>query len=388
MTKTTKTMTTKQPETKSGIDAIMTKWENVYSASVIDHADNETELYNAGQALAMACVYSVLKKLLNVSPDRRNIAAMRVDVAKHSRIDAAMDVLNDNITIEYDKNGDYTSKTIDGETDKAIIKFLHQCDGDGVDLIGDAWIAILEESNKEDYFSSGWMTRPYKTRKLKYKVYTKSGNKTAEWQTEETTHIQQIFKAIRRSIEAQRAIKSASEKYIYLDRIETDAETETEVKVYDRYNALDIGSETCDCAAVYTADAETVYSIDNAIGKMNLTKRQAEVLALALKGKGDTEIADLLHVKKQTIRDIKNAIATKAIAAGIAAADLAMAKSAAAKDAAVIGMYAADNPDVLITKFDSIGKASKITGIDKGNISRVLNGKKQTAGGYIFKRIK
>ena len=67
----------------------------------------------------------------------------------------------------------------------------------------------------------------------------------------------------------------------------------------------------------YTADRQTMTEYNAIMGKLNLTARQAEVLALRMRGHGYKAIATYLGVTKRAVSKTMEQIQKKALAIGL-----------------------------------------------------------------------
>lgn len=142
------------------------------------------------------------------------------------------------------------------------------------------------------------------------------------WETVETTPIREIYKAVRRSINTSRAMATDPRNgYSYIESMATDPETGETETVYRRLTKYaDLGGYACDfngACTLYSVDAETVRDTDTLIESMNLTKKQAQVLALRQSGYGYKAIATYLGVTQRAVAKTVEAIQKKAIAIGL-----------------------------------------------------------------------
>ena len=82
----------------------------------------------------------------------------------------------------------------------------------------------------------------------------------------------------------------------------------------------DLGGYACDfnkACTLYSADAQTVEDTDELISRMNLTKKQAQVLSLRQSGYGYKAIATYLGVTQRAVAKTVEAIQKKALAIGL-----------------------------------------------------------------------
>lgn len=278
----------------------------------------ETNYTNALQELATACTYAVLKKLCNVggvvTEDTKNVSdttkvirGLRQSVARDAnnikRIQYAID---NSSTLAYNSNGELQRVITDRELYQSLDKLMEHSLDDGLDLVNTAVVTILNETTKQSDLSLDFMEAPYTVRRLKRKVYIKKEDSANGWEDTTTTPIQEVFKAIRRDIEANRSVQTASHKYTYLEDVTRDSETDTEAEVFRRlpkysglaYEMTDYNGRV----TAITVDTETVEDVDYLIGKLNLTAKQAQILKLRLSNHGYKAIATYLGIKPESVK--------------------------------------------------------------------------------------
>ena len=196
-------------------------------------------------------------------------------------------------------------KKLDAVSDgKLINRFrrdIMQGEGEGVDLVQVASLAIMYEVQKAHEreganLPAHWTEKPYTIRTLDKRVYIQSDD-SAKWKDVETVPAREIFKAIRQSVRDSTSVQVASQKYAYIEELATD-ETGAEEALYRRLPAYHTAVNDDG-----TASPETVKDIDKMIDAMNLTPKQFEVLALRLKGYGYKAIASKLGIKPESVLD-------------------------------------------------------------------------------------
>ena len=221
-----------------------------------DPKADPTEYAEALQETATAFALSVLKKVLDPkvvktennkkvikgTVDKKTgketptnsgfnplLVQMRYDIKRTSSDLDRLIVLNDEASdLVFNKDGDLKEKTVDPEAAKAAAKIGRENLGDGQDLVNEAVAAILEEIAKATDRDPGLpfdFDRPYTVRQLKKKVWIKLEDSVGGWETVETTPIQEIYKAIRRSIANSKAMQADPRNgYSYLEDVATDPE--------------------------------------------------------------------------------------------------------------------------------------------------------------------
>lgn len=303
----------------------------------------EKEYTTALMELATACTYSVLKKLTDPQglqgglkeqekPEKRigiNNATSRQTVVNRLRREVAHDLQNlRNLeylstmakTVNVTINGEYTTDT-NGEYNELLTKLSNTMSNDGLELINSAICAILEETRKIDSFSTGFMEKPYKVRRLKKKVRIQSADSVNGWETVETMPIKEVFKAIRREVEANRGLQIASHKYTYIEEIVTDTETGENTTAYRRLNACSgLAGEVYDFNGkpiAIVADTETIDNYSAFCEGANLTMRERTVLDYRLQGYGNKAIATKTGISENACKGAVQRLRQKAIEWGL-----------------------------------------------------------------------
>lgn len=288
------------------------------------YTEQSEDLATHLQALATACACSVLRKCILASGNkamqqlRNDLVKDRNNLASIQRIQATTSGLY------FNASGDLVQDT-DTETQQQVHDLLKQSIGDGYDLVNDAILLILEETDKAKQRNGGqlkplFLETPYTQRQLKRKVYIQVADSVNGWETVDTTAIQQVYKGVRRAIESTRAVQIAQNGYTYIDDLATDTESNAIETIYRRFGKYaDIGGAVVDYngkETAYTTDRQTAQEFDTMLESLNLTARQMQVIQYRLKGYGQKAIATALGVSKQAIQDTLNRIQDKATALG------------------------------------------------------------------------
>lgn len=294
--------------------------------------------------LATAVAYSVLRKVIDPTrygnADRPSdsglnpaLVALRNDLTRDREyLTRLAYAVNGATRLTFNVDGDPVSEVIDPGLAKAATDLAGQALGDGLDIVNDAVVAILDETAKQAKRDPGQpvdLERPYSVRRLKRKVWIKTAESVKGWETVETTPIQEVFKAVRRSIQNSRAIQTdPSNGYTYLEDLSVDPETGDGSTIYRRLSKYaDIGGDgTTRPAAdyipgqpagldgkpgLYSADRETVEDLDRLLDLLNLSDRQASVLRLRMSGYGYKAIATYLGVDVANVNRTRKQIAAK-----------------------------------------------------------------------------
>lgn len=304
-------------------------------------ATTDTAKGVALQALAKACTYSVLKKLID--PQAKNTDGKEtkkgngcnpaiLKLKKSLYADTLMlDTLNDvnrngnGCTMRYDTNGNIkeviTDKATHDRYNAAVDRFIDETISDGYDLIQVAIVALLEQSKKADTTVENWLEKTYTKKALSRKVYINTADADKEWIIVETTPIQEVFKAVRRYIMDNRAVNIDPRcKYVYLSELAIDPDNDdTAEQIYRRLSRYLQAVSTeihVDRLGNVTMTATTTHSdvdiIDEMLARLDLTTREAAVVKCRLQGYGNKVIANTLHVTENAVKGCLHRVRDKA----------------------------------------------------------------------------
>lgn len=294
-----------------------------------DPKADPTAYADALQIFAMACASSVLKKVIDPKSKEKTengkhilrdkvtdggfnplLIRMQADLAKDDKDLKRIVYANDNaFDLVFNDNGEYKQETIDSELAKAAADIGKNNLADGLDLVNDAVVAILDEVQKQREREPEKpidFERVYTVRRLKRKVWIKEADSKGGFETVETSPIREVYKAIRRAIQTSRAVQADPRNgYSYLEDFTTDENGET-VELYRRLpKYADLGGAVCDFNGAetgYTVDRETVNSYEKTLAALNLTDRQRAILQYRIQGYGYKAIATKLGVLPSTIQ--------------------------------------------------------------------------------------
>lgn len=278
------------------------------------HAAEQTDptaYANALNDLATAVAYSVLKKCINVSQNPTLIQT-RQDLARDlHNLDRIAYASENAYETQYNADGDPYTAIIDKDLHKALSTLCGQTIGDGLDLVNDAIVCILAETEKAKERNNGalplgFMEISYSVRRLNRKVWIKTAESVNGWKTADTTPIQEVYKAVRRAIDQSRAVQTDPRNgYTYLADISTDPDSGVGETIYRRFGKYaDIGGAVTDYngkETAYTADEQTATDYADIIEKLNLTARQAQIIDLRMRGYGYKAIATYIGVDNRAI---------------------------------------------------------------------------------------
>ena len=277
--------------------------------------------------LATATTFSVLKKCINVSANP-TLTQVRRDLARDLHNLFRIAYAGEHATeTRYNADGDPYTAIVDKDCYTALTTLTSETFGDGIDLVHDAIVCILTETEKARDRNGGtlppaFMETAYSIRRLNRKVWIKTAESVNGWETTDTTAIQETYKAVRRAVDNGRAVQTDPRNgYTYLADISTDPESGIGETIYRRFGKYaDIGGAVTDIngkETAYTADEQTARDTDTIIESLNLTAKQAKVLQLRQSGYGYKAIATYLGVTQRAVAKTVEAIQTKAVAIGL-----------------------------------------------------------------------
>ena len=209
------------------------------------------------------------------------------------------------------KDGDPVTETVDSDAAAALAALVGETLSDGIDLVQTAAVALLEQA-ADHANGPGWLDKPYTVRRLSRKVYIKETD-SAAYRDDETTPAQEVYRAVRRAVQESRAVQTDPRNgYTYIEELTVDG---LDAIYYRLQKYADLGGYNVN--GNYTADRQTVTEYNAIMDKLNLTARQAEVLALRMRGHGYKAIATYLGVTKRAVSKTMEQVQKKALAIGL-----------------------------------------------------------------------
>lgn len=296
--------------------------------------------------LATAVSYSVVNKCIdpqrkaagaweNVSNNGQNPAmvALKRGIAFDRRtLDNTTAAANAATRATLNKDGDPVTETVDKAAETALAALMGETLSDGIDLVNTAVVALLEQA-ADHADGPGWLDRPYTVRRLSRRVYIRDSDGAA-YRDDETTPIQEVYRAVRRAVQESRAVQADPRNgYTYIEDLTADGldtiyyrlQKYADLGGYahngndgDRLPGSPAGFNSGD--GHYTADQQTVEDYETTLARLNLTDRQAQILRLRMQGRGYKAIATYLGVSDKAVKKTVLQIQKKAVAIGLAPA--------------------------------------------------------------------
>lgn len=275
--------------------------------------------------LSTAIAYSVVRKCLD--PQRKTAPARYV--VSDNGYNPAMDDLRRGIAADValldstqtaaekatratlDADGNPVTEVADKDAETALAALIDRTLTDGIDLVNTAVVALLEQA-ADHADGPGWLDKPYTVRRLSRKVYIKETD-SAAYRDDTTTPAQEVYRAVRRAVQESRAVQTDPRNgYTYIEELTVDG---LDAIYYRLQKYADLGGYNVN--GNYTADRQTVTEYNAIMDKLNLTARQAEVLALRMRGHGYKAIATYLGVTKRAVSKTMEQVQKKALAIGL-----------------------------------------------------------------------
>ena len=275
--------------------------------------------------LSTAIAYSVVRKCLD--PQRKTAPARYVVsdngynpamddlrrgiAADVALLDSTQTAADKAIRATLDKDGEPVTVTADKDAETALNALIDRTLTDGIDLVQTAAVALLEQA-ADHADGPGWLDRPYSVRRLSRRVYIRAED-SAAYREEDTAPMREVFRAVRRAVQDSRAVQTDPRNgYTYIEELTVDG---LDAIYYRLQKYADLGGYNVN--GNYTADRQTMTEYNAIMGKLNLTARQAEVLALRMRGHGYKAIATYLGVTKRAVSKTMEQIQKKALAIGL-----------------------------------------------------------------------
>lgn len=308
------------------------------TADTMDTADQDFDFaellrayetaYLAGQdytdalyALATASAHSVLKKCLDPqrksAPEREKVsnsgsspfltAVKKGIVHDLGTVDAPgyLANLRENASKahawKHNKDGDFVQYVADPDALKAWDTLASETLSDGLDIVNTAVVAILEQSADHAGEGVGFMERTYTLRRLSRRVIIKEED-GAKWETVETSPIREVYRTIRREVQANKSVQADPKNgYLYIEDTTADPDSTATETIYRRLQKWsDLGGYTHD--GHYTADMQTLMDYNAVVAQLNLTDKQARIVSLRMSGYGKKAIATYLGISLSSVK--------------------------------------------------------------------------------------
>lgn len=304
---------TNQSEKQNTFETVKRTFETAY-ASGNDYAA-------ALMDLSTAIAYSVLNKCID--PQRKT--AKDRDTVSDSGINPALVSLKRGITADraalarlaycsdvatrttYNAEGERVAEIADRPAYDELNRLVNEPLTDGIDLVNAAALAILEQASEHADSGAGWMDKPHTVRRLSKRVYIKAAE-SAAYREDETTPIQEVYRAVRKTVQDSRATQTDPRNgYSYIEDLTADG---LETIYYRLGKYIDLGSYNDD--GLYTTDRQAAADYENIVERLQLSDRQAVIVRLRMQGNGYKAIASYLGVTHNAVINAMKKVQAKA----------------------------------------------------------------------------
>lgn len=241
-----------------------------------------------------------------------------------------------NSATEYHVNadGDLEQVTADSDAKYASGKLQSATLSDGMDLVHDVIVSLLETMQNNPPQDNEWFDTPVETRKLSRKVCN-GLDSVPEWETIELAPVQIVFRSARSGIERSRSVKAdPRNKCLYLEDMSSDPESDALDTFYRKIGkCADLGGYATDMhgeidySSPYTATEQTARDFDDLFELLELTTAQRKlVCALVFEHMGVREIARRDGVTHHAVQKRIEKVRERCKKAGIVPADMLTAE--------------------------------------------------------------
>ena len=234
------------------------------------------------------------------------------------------DAINAALVVKFSEDGDAMTDIVDKKAWEQSNVLSCERLGDGMDLVQDVVLALLEEQAAGHTTAANWMDTPYTVRKLDKRVLIKDTD-SAAYHDEQVTPSQAAFRIVRQAIQESRAMQVDTRNgYTYLSELTEDG-LDTVYRRLGKYSDLSgyaCNGQLSDMAGapagwysgdgLCTSDMQTADDMGELVERLELTDRQATVLKYRMQGYGIKAIATRLGVSHQAIAKTLDGIGKKA----------------------------------------------------------------------------
>lgn len=310
---TTTTASTTANDRKTTFDIVKRTFETAYA--------NGTDYTAPLMDLSTAIAYSVLNKCID--PQRKT--AKDRDAVSDSGINPALVELKRGIGADraalsrlaycsdvatrttYNADGDEITEIADSDANNELNRLVNDTLSDGLDLVNAAALAILEQASEHADNGAEWLDKPHTVRRLSRRVYIKVTD-SAAYREEETTPIQEVYRAVRKVVQDSRATSTDPRNgYSYIEELTPDG---LDTIYYRMGKYTDLGGYNSD--GLYTTDRQAALDYAAIVEKLQLSDRQAVIVRLRMQGNGYKAIASYLGVTFQAVQNAMKKVQAKA----------------------------------------------------------------------------
>lgn len=389
--------TTAKIEAVSNLDTITNQKANETMQAYLTHGKASDEFGKCLIELASIIAHCKLNQLINNDETyRQEFNTFKRDITISNKYFQYLATLETLFETRYNKNGDRVTVCTDKKRATQIFKLIENLSNNiGCDLVGDCYtriLATLDRFEKQgETITETTLLDPFEVYDLRSKYYRNSGHAKPQalWTKHATNAIKEASAEVSRSVTAQKNAREQTTLYRQLETTVTDettgeTETITHYKKASLFSAYEIADINGKQLATVSNEADDLF-FDSIPEKAHLTTREAYILRYHYSENISLqEIADRLKITIEAVEKCDRNLKSKIVKANIFP-QYANTERKTAQTAKIIVCYRADDETkTIIASFDSVGSASKATGIDKSLIAKVARGHRKTASNLVF----
>lgn len=307
------TQTESKTDSRATFDSVKRTFETAYASGT----DYTAPLMDLSTAIA----YSVLNKCIDpqrkTAKDRESVSdsginpalvdlkrGISADRAALSRLSYCADVAT---RTTYNADGDRVEQIADRDAYNELNRLANDTLSDGLDLVNTAALAILEQASEHADSGAEWLDRPHTVRRLSKRVYIRMDD-SAAYRDDETTPIQEVYRAVRKAVQDSRATQTDPRNgYSYIEDLTADG---LDTIYYRLGKYTDLGGYNAN--GNYTTDRQAAIDYAAIIERLQLSDRQAVIVRLRMQGNGYKAIASYLGVTFQAVQNAMKKVQAKA----------------------------------------------------------------------------
>ena len=353
---------------------------------------DSNEFANCVTRLAVVLVCGKLKRLYRdestsreVQRDMRNsiIGYFGFDDNTIDNIERKGKELSALYSLEISEDGEYISKCKDKGNANDIVKDMQSVvdfGQKGFDLVGDTRLFLLEKVKAfegKKRVKNTALIDIYKKPIDSKNYYKKSGEAKPKelWQFDYTNAVKEASIFVGDIIRSNCHIADTTTAW----NIHEIDYGEYKYKAYMKADNIEIDDDgkANEEVRVRIQEVESLIT-----GKINKTQRIVFIEGIK-KGKSNSQISDEFDIAIRTIEDAKKSLLKVIIDTGFLQEKTGL-KPIENKAKPEVKIYAYKLSNGMEYEFKSLGEASRVLMVDKGNISRVLKGERDNTKGYVF----
>ena len=385
------TETATEIEKRSKLDTVVNVHARKAIETMLQYGYESDEFGLEIMQLATILAHSKLKAMMKTDQTfRLEFVDFKHDITAESKFNQYLDQLETLYTLKYKQTGDITVVCSDSKLAGKIMEKIASLAGlTANDLTSVCYVQLLDtiktaiDSGKT--IDTELLLAPYVTYEKRSMTY-KDGTLKPEylWSAYSTNAVKNAGAEVRRYITAERGVREQNRLYYAITSTLADGSERTGYRKANNMTAYEITDMNGKPLAIVSnqSSAELFARIPEIA---NLTQREAYILRKHyMDNMSLLEIADSLHISETAVKKVDRKLKDKIVKAHIFVDYIEADRKKSPEEMPIYCYMADDESKTPVAKFSSIGNASKVMNIDKGLISKVVNGKRKTAKGMVF----